>query len=280
METVADLVRRARDRSAPLHEQHAAFARLVERFERAALGAALRASDDAEAARDACQEAFTLAWRTLPRLREPAAFGGWLERLVRTQCARARKRGQQPKYEVLDFGCCPLERRELQRAMRRVIDGLPPLERDAVLLFHLLGEPLRVVARELHVSVARAGRILFDARLRMRRAMPRTVAREILGRLPTSAFARRVQDGVFDEVVGDYRFEARPDLLVRIRREGDRLISYSADQRHVLAARVSESLVTTEFDGEGRFRRDARGRVTGFVYYEFGRRLGVARKVV
>jgi hypothetical protein len=38
-------------------------------------------------------------------------------------------------------------------------------------------------------------------------------------------------------------------------------------------------LTPTEFDGEGRFRRDRRGRVSHFVYYEFGRRFGVARKV-
>jgi hypothetical protein len=37
--------------------------------------------------------------------------------------------------------------------------------------------------------------------------------------------------------------------------------------------------LSTEFDGEACFLRDRQGRVTGFVYYEFGRRLGVARRV-
>src|SRR5678810_1270590 len=40
-----------------------------------------------------------------------------------------------------------------------------------------------------------------------------------------------------------------------------------------------DTLVPTEFDGEGRFRRDGSGEVRDFVYYEFGRRLGVARKI-
>src|SRR5262245_57398502 len=92
--TVAELVRRARDPKAPRAAQSEPFAALVERFQALALAAALTACDDVEDARDACQSAFIAAWRSLPRLREPAAFGTWLKRLVRTHCARARRRGQ------------------------------------------------------------------------------------------------------------------------------------------------------------------------------------------
>ena len=66
---VADLVRQARDRRASIRDQHAAYTILVERFEAMAFATALRASEDKEAARDACQEAFLLEWRTLPDLR-------------------------------------------------------------------------------------------------------------------------------------------------------------------------------------------------------------------
>jgi hypothetical protein len=41
---------------------------------------------------------------------------------------------------------------------------------------------------------------------------------------------------------------------------------------------AEEWLLACHYDGEGRFRRDGRGEVTHFVYYEFGRRLGIARK--
>jgi RNA polymerase sigma-70 factor (ECF subfamily) len=276
-ETVAGLVRRARDRSASIGEQHAAFARLVERFERMALATALRATDDAESARDACQEAFLVAWRTLPRLREPAAFGGWLRRLIRTQCVKARG-GRECELDAEMLGSPERTIREGDE-IRRAVNALPPPEREAIRLFYFLGESLRAIARQLDVSEARAGKLVYEGRLRLRGALPRSVAEEFLARRPSSAFTRRVRAGVFDEVVGDYRFEARPSLVVRIRREGDRLVSYAADQRHVLASRASEALVTTEFDGEGRFRRDARGRVKDFVYYEFGKRLGVARRI-
>ena len=277
-ETVAGLVRRARDPRASIGEQHAAFARLVERFKRMALATALRASDDAESARDACQEAFLVAWRTLPRLREPAAFGSWLQKLIRTQCGKAR-RGAEAPLNTESLGSFERPIRESEAVIRRAVNALPTPEREAVLLFHFLGESLRAVARELDVSESRAGKLVYEGRLRLRGSLPRSVAEEFLARRPTSAFTRRVRAGVFDEIVGDYRFEKRPDLTVRIRREGDRLVSYSADQRHVLASRASEALVTTEFDGEGRFRRDARGRVRDFIYYEFGKRMGVARRV-
>jgi RNA polymerase sigma-70 factor (ECF subfamily) len=278
-DTVAGLVGRARDPRASIGEQHAAFARLVERFERMALATALRASDDAESARDACQEAFLVAWRTLPRLREPAAFGVWLQRLIRTQCRKTR--GAAAPLELETHIPDPRESsiRESDAVIRRAVNALPSPEREAILLFHFLGESLRAVARELDVSEARAGKLVYEGRLRLRGSLPRSVAEEFLARRPTTAFTRRVRAGVFDEIVGDYRFEKRPELTVRIRREGDRLVSYAAHQRHVLASRASEALVATEFDGEGRFRRDARGRVKDFIYYEFGKRLGVARKI-
>lgn len=281
MTEVAGLVRRARDPRASIAEQHAAFARLVERFERMALAAALRASDDAESARDACQEAFLLAWRTLPRLRDPEAFGGWLERLVRTQCARARRRAKatgEPAAEPAAVSACEV-RRDAHRQIRRAVSALPAAEREAIVLFYFLGESLRAIARELFVSEARAGKLVYEGRLRLRRGLPRSVAQEFLTRRPTSAFTRRVRAGMLDELAGEYRFASRPDHAVRIRREGDRLISYAAGQRHVLASCRTDALVPIEFDGEGRFRRDARGRVKDFIYYEFGKRLGVAQRV-
>ena len=288
--SVADLVRSARDARAPIAEQHAAFARLVERFEEMAFANALRGSDDVDTARDACQEAFLVAWRMLPQLREPDAFGGWLKRLVRTQCARIRRRrglssdgesvrrhGVKPMHV-----CDPAElaiRRDEARRIRRAVSELPAREREAVTRFYLLGEPLRRIAAALEVSVGQAGKWVFTGRLKLRRSLPRCFAEAYLLVAPTPAFVRRVQAGVFDEYVGEYRFSTRPRHPVFLRRERDGLASYAGGQRNVLASARSDTLVTTEFDGEGRFARDRNGRISHFVYYEFGRRLGVARKV-
>ena len=49
-------------------------------------------------------------------------------------------------------------------------------------------------------------------------------------------------------------------------------------QRNVLTGRKNE-LKTTEFDGRGKFVRNRRGKISHLVYYEFGREMGLARKI-
>lgn len=288
---VGNLVRSARDPRAAIREQHAAFTMLVERFEDMALATALPACEDIEAARDACQEAFLVAWRLLPRLREPAAFGAWLKRLIRTQCARARRRrsasaeiptGECGAVHFPDGPCDPLEvvsRHEELRRIRHAVDRLPATEREAITRFYFLGESLQGIARVLKVSVSNAGKYLYTARLRLRRSLPRDIAEAFLAGAPTPAFARRVLSGVFDEFVGEYRFAKRPRHTVTLRREGDILVGHAGGQRNLLASLQSDTLAATEFDGEARFRRSRDGHISHFIYYEFGRRLGVAHKV-
>ena len=283
-------VRIARNSRLPIHDQHAAFTRLVESFEEMAYATALQACGDAEAARDRCQEAFLIAWRRLADLRDPNAFGGWLKRLVRTQCNRARRR-RSVSAEIPDEGDNAarvygegdaaeiLSQRETNELIQRAIDGLPTAERRAVIMFYFLGEPLRGLARAMGISAASAGKRVHSARLRLRARLPRSIAAAFLSTAPTPGFTRLVQAGVFKELEGEYRFPSRPSHRVLIRREGDLLVSYGGGQRNVLASRKADVLTATEFDGEARFRRDRSGRISQFVYYEFGRRLGVASKV-
>jgi hypothetical protein len=87
---------------------------------------------------------------------------------------------------------------------------------------------------------------------------------------------------MFDDYLGRYRYETRPELEVSITRENDRLFSEAAGQRNELFARGDDAggeLRTREFDGRGEFIRDPKGRVTHFVYYEFGREMGRAKKI-
>jgi RNA polymerase sigma-70 factor (ECF subfamily) len=287
---VAELVARARSARLPIHEQHAAFSALVARFEEMAFATALRACRDTESARDACQEAFLIAWRKLSTLREASAFGAWIKRLVRTQCARARRRrsvtaerpGIADAENVADGAgdaSYQVSRHETQDLIRRTIQRLPAKEREAILLFYFLGEPLNGVARALGVSAGAAGKRVHDARLHLRRLLPRGVTEPFLNAPVSPSFTRLLEGGMLDEYVGEYRFDERPDHKVVIRRERHLLVGYAGGQRNVIAGRKRDTLVPTEFDGEGRFRRDRQGNVSHFVYYEFGRRLGVARKL-
>lgn len=281
---------RARNPRASIHDQHAAFSALVAKFEGMAFATALRASHDRETARDACQDAFLTAWRRLSTLREPPAFGGWIRRLVRTHCARARRRrsstaeikGAADVENVPDGkgdASHAASRHELEDQVRRAVQRLPVKDREAILLFYFLGEPLNGVARALGVSMSGAGKRMFDARLRLRKMLPRSVTAPFLNTPTSPSFLRLVESGMLDEFVGEYRFDTRPGHGVSIRRENNLLVGYGGGQRNVLVGRTRDTLVPTEFDGAGRFKRNRQGHVSHFVYYEFGRRMGVARRM-
>ncbi|HVG23430.1 MAG TPA: RNA polymerase sigma factor [Thermoanaerobaculia bacterium] len=263
---VAVLVERARDASRSLDEQHAAFAELVRRFEEAAFAWALQRVHDPEEARDLCQDAFLAAWAKLGQLREPAAFAGWLRRIVQRSPAR-----RQSSAAAIDSIATASEQYGI------ALLGLPEKQRQAIVLHYSLGYTLDEIATMLGVPRGTIGKRLYSARINIRRRLPRRVRAEF--QRPTREFIEAVRDGLFDEYTGTYRFIERPELTVTIRREGDRLVSESNGQRAVLASLRRESLVTDAFDGEGRFERNRRGQVTRFVYYEFGQRLGVAKKM-
>jgi hypothetical protein len=124
---------------------------------------------------------------------------------------------------------------------------------------------------------------LYSARVRLRGKLTKDFREDFMAHRPSRSrtFAEKVAAGIFDEYVGEYRFESRPDIPVVIKREGERLISESAGQTNQLFARNNSEreLVAKEFDGRGEFVRDGKGRVTHFVYYEFGQEMGRAVKI-
>ena len=73
-ESTLILAAQARDRIA--------FEEIVRRRERWLRALLRRLCGDAHHADDLAQDAFLRAWQSLARLREPAAFGGWLRRLA------------------------------------------------------------------------------------------------------------------------------------------------------------------------------------------------------
>lgn len=272
-DAVAVLVERARN-------DDAAFAELVARFEEAAFGWALRHLRDPEEARDACQDAFITAWMKLRYLREGAAFGGWLRRLVATQCNRRLRKSRIEISAEQEQQDAHYARREKQRLIANALSHLSESEHRIVVMFYFLGRTIDEIARILDIPRGTVGKRLYSARLAIRKSLPATVREEFMRLRPSPQFLRQVQEGLFDEYAGEYRFDKRPELEGRIAREDDHLVSYGGGQRSVLASIGEDALITAAYDGEGRFERDRAGRVVQFVYYEFGARLGVACKVV
>lgn len=276
----ARLVEMARDPGLTPRDQHAAFAGLVERTQHVVFGLALASLRDVEEAKDAAQEAFMTAWLRLRQLRDPCAFPAWLGRIVATHCGRRlRSRpARQPVVTQDEPAADARGRADDDSLIAAAVAALDEGERHVVVLHYFLGHTQEEVASLLRLKTGTVGKRLHSARLRIRRRLPPSVRKTFVRAEPSRSFLEKVRLGLFDEYVGRYRFDRRPDLVVTIKRRGDSLVSLANGQRHVLASLADDTLVTSHYDGEARFRRDRRGRITGFVYYEFGRRLGCAKK--
>ena len=101
MEEISLLIARATAERAARAEKREAFGAIVRRFQDFAFACAYAVLGDFHLAEDAAQEAFLAAWRNLDQLREPAAFPGWLKRIVLSQCSRLT-RGKQLATVVLE----------------------------------------------------------------------------------------------------------------------------------------------------------------------------------
>ncbi len=84
----AALVQRARD------GDDEAFTQLVDLDGNRCFAIAFRILRDAERAKDAVQQAYLLAWRELPRLRESERYEVWLYRLLVNACYEEARRNR------------------------------------------------------------------------------------------------------------------------------------------------------------------------------------------
>ena len=276
------LVENARDPNRSLEEQHSAFTSLMEQSQHRVFALALSRLRDVEEAKDAAQDALATAWRRLRQLRDPAAFTAWLNAIVLSECSRRRRqRSRSPGADTIPATAIQSDthRIDYQSVIAACLEQLSDAERDIVVLYYYLGYSLPQISRLLQLKSGTAGKRLHSARLRIRRLLPRSVRGDFVRVTPSASFADRVRRGLLDEYVGVYQFAERPDHVVSIATVGDKLISESAGQRHVLLSIDEQSLRTRDYDGEGRFGRNRRGEVTHFVYYEFGRRMGIAHRI-
>jgi RNA polymerase sigma-70 factor, ECF subfamily len=151
-----DLVERARA------GDHDAFSRLVQLCGDRCHAIAIGILRDRERAQDAVQQAFMLAWRDLPQLRDAARFEPWLHRLLVRACYTEARRHRRWSVHVVtlsadgpdepakgDSTVSIAERDALERAFV----GLSPEHRAVVLLHHHIGWTLPEVAEILGVPL-------------------------------------------------------------------------------------------------------------------------------
>jgi len=283
------LVTKVASADATLREKHEAFDGLVAAFQDRAYACAYAVIGDFHLAEDASQQAFITAWQKMHQLREPEAFPGWFRKIVLTECGRMT-RGRRLRTTSLEDGEAiasitndpqrKLEQDELRKTVFAAIETLPVNERIAVTLFYLDEQTHADISAFLDVPMTTIAKRLYSARERLKGKVMSGFKKKVSSRRPSrsASFAEKVRAGLYDEYVGRYKFDLRPDLIITIIRDGDSLISEAAGQRNVLLGR-GKDLTTTEFDGRGKFFRNRRGRISHVVYYEFGREMGLARKI-
>ena len=132
---------------------------------------------DVGLAEDAVQQALVIAWRELPRLRDPERFDAWLQRMLVHACyAEARsKRAWISSIRVLpiDGPAAPddlaslADRDEVERGFRR----LPPEQRAILVLHHYLGLDSNEIGAVLDIPAGTARSRLHYAHRAMRAAL-------------------------------------------------------------------------------------------------------------
>ena len=139
-----------------------AFTVLVHQVSDVLYSIAYRILRDPGLAEDALQNALVLAWRRIPKLRDPERFEAWIHRILVHACydesQRARHWTATVRVLPIDGPSTPdgsdavADRDELERAFRRLsID-----QRAVFVLHHYLGLPLVEVAELLEVPAGTA----------------------------------------------------------------------------------------------------------------------------
>ncbi len=174
-----------------------AFAEIVAMFKDMALAVANARLGDSALAEDAVQEAFLAAFIKLPLLRDPDAFPGWFRTILLRHCDRIRARHERamPSTEVNDAvragddaDPCRLYTRHLDRLLvRRILETLPGVAREACIQRYVHGRPYDDIAKLLNVSAGTVKRRLHDAKQRILAEFGARRGRSVrLGYLPIS----------------------------------------------------------------------------------------------
>jgi RNA polymerase sigma-70 factor (ECF subfamily) len=166
-----------------------AFTVLVHQVSDTLYAVAQRILRDPGLAEDALQNALVLAWRRIPKLRDPERFEAWIHRILVHACydesRRARPWAAQVRVLPMDGPSAPdgsdalADRDELERAFRR----LSVEQRAVFVLHHYLGLPLVEVAELLGIPAGTARSRLHYALAGLRNALmadaePATIAQE------------------------------------------------------------------------------------------------------
>lgn len=155
-----------------------AFGVLVERYDRAVYHLAYRTLRDVEEARDATQEAFFKAFRSLRTFKPEAKFSTWIFSIAYHGCcdrlARRKRYSNDELPERADASPGPEHSAialDEARRLRAAIDMLPEKYRTVITLYHLQGKQYEEIANVLGLPMGTVKTHLFRAKEQLRRLL-------------------------------------------------------------------------------------------------------------
>ena len=158
-----------------------AFGTLVERYDRAVYHLAYRTLQDREEARDATQEAFFKAYRSLKTFKPDAKFSTWLFAITYHGCCDRLSRRKRFSNEALPDYADPSAGPEREaiagdeaRRLRAAIDALPEKYRTVITLFHLQGRQYDEIASILGLPMGTVKTHLYRAKEQLRSILNQT----------------------------------------------------------------------------------------------------------
>lgn len=163
-----------------------AFATLVERYDRAVYHLAYRMLRNTEDARDATQEAFFKAYRSLRTFKPGAKFSTWIFAIAYHGCCDRLNRSKRFSNEELPDRADPTPGPEQQAIaldeasrLRAAIEALPEKYRAVITLFHLQGKQYEEIAEVLSLPMGTVKTHLFRAKEQLRRLLAGTEVTEL-----------------------------------------------------------------------------------------------------
>ena len=158
-----------------------AFGTLVERYDRAVYHLAYRTLHDSEEARDAAQEAFFKAFRSLKTFRPGAKFSTWIFSITYHACCDRLGRRKRYSSEELPDRADPRAGPEQEAIagdealrLRAAIARLPEKYRSVITLYHLQSRQYDEIAQVLEIPIGTVKTHLFRAKEQLRRMLNET----------------------------------------------------------------------------------------------------------
>ena len=182
-----------------------AFEKLYKEFHEKLYFFVLKNVGDKHTAEDITEDSFLASMDGIGSLKEPEHYETWLHSIAFNKCRMYfRQKGREDNISLDDENLSEdihaddtvmlpedyADSKELKRCLKKVIEGLKPEQRSAVILYYYDGMPLKKVSEILGISENAAKQKLFKARAKIKKEIERIFDGGAFAAVPMSAMMR------------------------------------------------------------------------------------------